>query len=283
MMKLTFLPLRIKNALETLDMDKLYEIRFRENQPIKINFNGKYEYLLNSYNEKLFATKNDFDEIIKKVTEFSLYAYNEKIKSGYLYATGGVRLGLCGECVFDNEKIVTIKNITSINLRLPHNIVGCSNLFFDKVIDGNRIYNTLIISPPFYGKTTMLKDVANKLNNLNLGNILIIDERGEFTNVKGENIDKITFCNKSYAFEYGLRVMSPSIVIADELVGENDWNYVFNACKSGVSVVASAHGSSIDDVINKSFFNNEVFERYVVISEKIGTVSAIYDKNINLI
>ncbi|MBE5754301.1 MAG: hypothetical protein E7340_03090 [Clostridiales bacterium] len=283
MMELKFLPLRIKNVIETLDVDKLYEIRFRVNQPIKINFNGKYKYLLNSYNEKIFATNNDFDEIIKKVTEYSLYAYNEKIKNGYLYALGGVRLGLCGECVFDNEKIITIKNITSINLRVPHNISGCSNTFFDKLVQGSKIYNTLIISPPFYGKTTMLKDVAYKLNNLNLGNILIIDERGEFTNVQGENIDKITFCNKSYAFEYGVRVMSPSIVIADELVGENDWNYVYNACKSGVSIIASAHGSSIDDVINKSFFNNKVFERYVVISEKIGTVSAIYDKNISLI
>ncbi len=283
MMELGFLPLIIKNAISNVNLDKLYEIRLRLDQPIKINLDGEYNYLLNTSNEKMITTNIHFDEIIKKVTEYSFYAHNEKVKSGYLYAAGGVRIGLCGECVFDNGKIITIKNVTSMNIRLPHNIDGCSNKFFDNIVKQNKIFNTLIISPPFYGKTTMLKDVANKLNKLNFGNILIIDERGEFADVQGDNIDKISFCNKSYAFEYGVRVMSPSVVIADELVGDDDWNYVNNASKSGVNIIASIHAGSIDDIINKSYFNKEVFQRYVVVSGKIGAVGAVYDENFRLI
>ena len=77
--------------------------------------------------------------------------------------------------------------------------------------------------------------------------------------------------------------MSPSVVIADELVGDNDWNYVNNASKSGVNIIASIHAGSIDDIKNKSYFNNEVFQRYVVVSGKIGAVGAVYDENFRLI
>ncbi len=283
MMELEFLPLKLKNVLYDYDLDKIYEIRLRVNQPVKVNYCGEYKYLLNKAKEKVLCIKNDIDEIIKNVTEYSVYAHNEKIKNGYLYSPGGVRLGLCGECVYDNDKIITLKNISSINIRLPHNVAGCSNLFFKKIISKEKVCNTLIISPPLLGKTTLLKDVALKLNCLNLGNILIIDERGEFFEIVGDNIDKICFCDKTYAFQSGVRVMSPQIIIADELMGEKDWNYVLDACRSGVTVIASVHGYSIEDVKEKVYFNKDVFDRYIVIGNKIGNVIAVYNKAFNKI
>ena len=153
------------------------------------------------------------------------------------------------------------------------------NPFFEKICNERNLFNTLIISPPFCGKTTVLKDLAIKINGLNLGSILIIDERAEFENVQGINIDKILYSDKLYAFEYGVRSMSPSIVITDELVTKNDWLCAKKATDCGVKIIASCHAASIDDVKRKDYFIENVFERYVVLLSgvKPGILKSVYN------
>ena len=288
-MKLDFLSKKIYLAVSKLDMDKLRELRIRLGFPIKVLYETSQLYLSINGISKLkdnaiICERNDIDEIIKNVTEFSIYAHNNKIKQGYLTAENGIRIGISGECVFDNNNIITIKNISSLNVRIPHLIENCSLSFINKIISTNSIYNTLIISPPGIGKTTMLKDISLRLNEFNFGSILIIDERGEFDLIKGENIDKITYSNKGFAFEYAIRSLSPKIIVTDELATEKDWESVYMASKSGVKIIASAHGHNLDDVISKRFYFNDVFERFIVLDEKnIGNIKSVYNENYSLI
>ena len=60
----------------------------------------------------------------------SVYAYIDKICRGFITADGGVRVGLCGECVLENGKIINVKNISSLNIRVPHRVSGASELIF---------------------------------------------------------------------------------------------------------------------------------------------------------
>lgn len=288
-MDFSFLPSELANSLSLIDINKLSEIRLRNNYPIIVKYGMDRLYLCESgitiFSNSAFKCKTeDINNIIDKITEHSIYAYNDKIKQSYITLKSGVRVGLVGECVYSNGQIHTIKNFSSLNIRIPHNIVGCSDFVFKYVYDEN-INNTLIVSPVGRGKTTLLKDVARNLNATNKCSILIIDERGEFANVEGENIDKITDGDKLYAFNNCLRSMAPDVIITDELSTDNDWRCVKSISSSGVKIIASCHGKTLEDVINKENFSKGIFDRYVVISHSgtIGAIDAIYDKEFKVI
>lgn len=289
-MNFNFLPEKIYSILQLINISYLYEIRLRVDYPVKVNYKNTIYYLSNDGLTKNNANAikcnfNDIEHIINIVTERSIYAYNDRIKEGFITTNDGIRIGLGGQCVFNNEQIITIKNFTSLNIRVPHEIDNCSNLIFNKIYNNKKLNSTLIIAPPFLGKTTILKDVAKKLDKLNKYSILIIDERGEFSAIKGENIDSIKFSNKLYAFNYGVRSLSPNVVITDELANEQDWLCAKSAIGSGVKIIASCHCDDIGKLLNKQFFINNLFDLYVILKTngKFGQVDKIFDREFNLI
>lgn len=272
-MDFNFFSNEYKNALLKCEIDNLYEIRLRVGFPATVIVGDKRLFLSeNGYslfsNQAIIVKEEHINYIVNSVTEFSAYAFNDRIKHGYITTSDGIRIGLAGECVFEKQKIITIKNMSSLNIRIPHKISGCSNKILDYVIDGQRVYNTLLISPPFFGKTTTLKDLAENFNKMDLGAILIVDERGEFCDVFGQNIDKIEYCTKSYAFECGVRSLSPKIIITDELSENMDWLGVNNVASCGVSIVASCHGYCMEDLKNKPDLIFSAFERFIFLGDK---------------
>ncbi|MBQ9513483.1 MAG: Flp pilus assembly complex ATPase component TadA [Clostridia bacterium] len=274
-MDLSFLSNGVLNAIRDLLTEKIYEIRLRENYKITVNYMGTRR-VLSDY----ICKKDDIDFIINTVTEKSVYAYNDYIKNGFITTKNGVRIGICGQCVYQGDNIITIKNISSVNIRIPHLISGCSDGVFSKIIDNNSVYNSLIIAPPFCGKTTIVKDLAIKLNKSLNKNILIIDERGEFSVISGENIDKISFSNKYFAFNYALRSMSPDIVLTDELISDSDWRFVGSAISSGIKVIATIHADSISNLKDKKEFIDGLFCRYFVLRrDSIGIIDKTFDKD----
>ena len=285
-MILDFLPQRLKKPLYNLNTDLLFEIRLRTGFPIVVNYSFNNCFLSDSGMSKSelsgIVCQDDYiKEIILNVTERSVYAYNDKIKKGFITTREGVRIGIAGECVYDGNNISTIKEFTSLLIRVPHSIVGCADEVFEKIKSQTFVYNTLIISPPFMGKTTILKDLCRLINKNYFKSILIIDERGEFACVNGLNIDKIKFSDKLYAFSYGIRSLAPSIVITDELSSESDFQFANKAANSGIKIIASCHADDIKDLFGKNFFINNVFERYVVLGMggAVGKIKCVYDKD----
>lgn len=284
-MELNFLPKKVGQAIKSIDLNFLYEIRFRIGYPIKVNYKADNLYLSASgissnRSDAIICYSSDIDYIINYSTEHSIYAYNDRIKEGYITVENGIRIGICGECVYSNDTLQTIKNFTSLNVRLPHEILGCSNKIFNYLLDGKCINNLLIVSPPFLGKTTLLKDLALKLNDLNKYSILIIDERGEFEMISGENIDKIKYCDKNYAFKNAVRSMSPTIIITDELANKSDWECCYNVVASGIKIIASCHSDNVIHLSKKEFFIKDVFTKYVFLSNNgFGNIDSVFDKD----
>lgn len=283
---LEFLPKNLQTYFN-FNMDKLYEIRLRVNQEILVFFDKEYIFLkdLSKTQESIVCRQNDIDFIINFITENSIYAFNEEIKQGYITYKNGVRFGLCGKVISEHGQVKTITNISSINVRIPHEISGISNNLLNKIIIKDEIKNTLIFSPPFLGKTTLIKDLAKNINNNYFYQILVIDERGEFENVNGKNIDKISFSKKDYAFNYIIRSMSPEIIICDEIYSENDWNFLNEITKTGIKVIVTCHAEKIEDILRKQFFNKEIFDIYIQIKKEKekGIIGKIYNKNFELI
>ncbi len=287
-MDFDFLPAKYNIALKNIDADKLFEIRLRCGYPVRLNIDGKKAYLTDKgyslfEREAILCEEQDIRYIISELTEHSVYAFNDRIRQGFLTYKNGVRVGLAGECVYESDRLVTIKNITSLNIRIPHEIKGCADKLCKYVFYGNSVYSTLIISPPFFGKTTLLKDLARSIDNRFDKSILIIDERGEFESVSGKNIDKIKFSDKFFALTYGLRSMSPEIVITDELSEERDWNCARTAANSGLKIIASCHSKNISDLCRKEYFMKNIFERYIILdsSNYFGVLKEAYDGDFN--
>lgn len=283
-MKLDFLPKEILYSINKLNVDKLYEIRLRANFPIIIwyDFNKLFLSKDGATERKenaLICNKDDIENIIYTVTEYSLYSVTDRLKDGYLTTNNGVRIGIAGECVFENNKIVTIKNFTSLCIRVPNNIVGCSKKLYELTLK-DKLRNVLIIAPPKYGKTTLLKDLIHNFDTLI--NVLIIDERGELS--KGiENADVIKYADKNYAFQLAIRSLSPEVIITDELISDSDWCCVNRAINSGIKIIATVHGKDVEEIKNKREFTPNLFERYVVLESngQAGIINKIYDVNFN--
>lgn len=240
---------------ENLDIGKLWEIRLRAGKPVCAWYNGSEYFLTRSglshdVSAALCCSSDDVRASVVGASEHSMYAYNDDINRGYITLHGGVRAGICGEVVSDGGKILTVKNYSSVNIRIPHEITGISRCIMPDM--PCNVYSFLLLAPPGGGKTTVLRDLARRLSDEGGYNVLIADERaeiaccfrGEAGMDVGRRTDVITGSDKRHAFECALRSVRPDVLITDELFGAEDADIVREAVGCGIAVVASAHSSS---------------------------------------
>lgn len=288
------LPDNIKNNVkEFLVLEEVQEIRIKIGKPIIIVL---------SFQEKILdyiATKDDLRYMISKISNYSLYAFEEEIKQGYITLKGGHRVGLAGECVISKGEVRTIKNISSLNIRICKEIVGASNKVMRLITENNRVYNTLIVSPPKCGKTTILRDISRNLSNgmyqINLKGkkVTIVDERSEiaacYNGVPQMNVgirtDVLDNCLKKSGMIMAIRSLSPEVLICDEIGTDSDLEALNMAFNSGVNIIVTVHGYDIDDIYNRRIFkeliDNCILERVILLSNKkgVGTIEKIYKVN----
>lgn len=289
------------SALNFTPLNKINEIRIRQGKRVVISISNKSYYLsqdgiTGDKDRAIIADKFLIDDIIKRACENSVYAFSDQIKNGYITTKGGIRIGIGGEGVYEKNTLKTIKNINSLSIRIAREVKDCSKPILQYIFL-REFQNTLIISPPGCGKTTMIRDVLRSLSEKNYCyNILLVDERFEIANCFNgiSTLDVGNFCDvlsgidKGYAFEYGIRSLRPDIIVTDELANK-DYEALQLASSCGVRLLASIHARSIEDLrIKKGFddiLSNKIFDRFVVLSsrEGVGTIEGVYDENLRCI
>lgn len=211
---------------------ELQEIRIRVNRPILLKLRQAdiiIEYLVSS---------KEIMQILERLCDNSIYAYKNQICNGFLTIKGGHRIGITGTAVVEDKKILNLKYITSLNFRIARQVIGCSNSILKEVIDkeNNTIFNTLIVSPPGYGKTTILRDlirnISNGIENMNFKGKTcgVVDERGEIAamykgipqNEIGIRTDVIENIPKSEGMKILIRSMAPEVIACDEIGSKED-------------------------------------------------------------
>jgi len=289
---LEILPKTIRSKLEQVNkIQQLEELRIKVNKPIFIHIGNSEEIW------DYVATTEDIKYIMQRISNYSIYAFEDEIKQGYITIKGGHRVGLCGICVIENNSIKTIKDISSINIRACKEIIGCADKVMPYITYNNSVHNTIIISPPKCGKTTLLRDITRQISqgdknkNFSGKNVSIIDERseiaGSFKGIPqmdvGDRTDVLDNCPKSQGIMMAIRSMSPDVIVCDEIGTQKDMESILMSLNSGISLITTIHGFGIEDLykrlVFKDIMDNYVFSRGIVLSNKkgIGTIESIYD------
>lgn len=264
-------PTEVKQHILNLDFDEITEIRMRVNKPLIVNtLRGELIY------PQIIITEYQLYETFNCITDYSAYAYENSIKNGYITLEGGHRVGLGGEVLLEDGKIKNFKNIRFLNFRISHFIKDCGVDLIKELLVGQEFLNTVIVSKPGLGKTTLLRDLIRLLSeNLKGTSISVIDERNELSGSYngtpfidlGDRTDVIVGTGKSQGIMLAIRAMSPRIIAVDEIGSEEDVKVLKYAKLSGVKILATIHGDSVEDVIKK-VGQADFFERYIVIKNK---------------
>ena len=249
-------------------------------------------------NNAYVVTKEDIEQTFQIICKYSIHSFMDDIKKGFITLRGGHRVGIVGKAIVEEGKVENIKHISSLNIRISKEVKNCSDKVMNHIIKSpTTINNTIIISPPQCGKTTLLRDIVRNLSNgsdkFNFKGVKValIDERNEIAGSYlgipqmdvGIRTDIIETCPKDMGIIMVLRSMSPNVIVTDEIGTEKDIKALYTALNGGVGLITTVHGDSIEDIRNrkelKNLLDEELFKKVILLSARKGpgTVEKIYD------
>ncbi len=274
---LEFLPPRIASALRYVNLNRLYELRMRRDKPLLVSIGGEFCFLgergVCAQEEALCPTAEEIAETLFAASEYSLYSVENQMKQGFVTGKCGERIGVAGTYVYENGAVHAVREITSLCVRVPHEVRGCAEEIYRRCFE-RGIASLLLLAPPGEGKTTVLRDLTRLLCERKHVNTLVSDERGELSaGDLGPTADVVAYADKRTAFTAGIRAMRPDLIVTDELL-EEDYPAVKRALKCGISVLASAHLRRAEDVPER------LFSWYVRL-DGLGKVGEILDSELH--
>lgn len=305
---LPLLPDVVRSALARAGprlLEAVLEIRLRAERPVSVvlfdrdRFLGQDGTLTEEASQGIMFREADRVRTLAAMTASSVYALEEELRRGFITLRGGHRVGLSGRAVTDRGAVKTLKDISGFNIRIAREVPGCAEWVLPYLIDGaiGRVASTLVISPPRCGKTTLLRDLVrvistgSRRHGLEGAKVCLVDERSEVAacylgvpqNDVGPRTDVLDACPKAEGMMMAIRSMSPETLATDEIGRTEDIAALEEAVWCGVSVIATAHAASLEELEKRPGFSRlsalGAFKRYVVLGTSlgVGTVESVID------
>ena len=212
-----YLPARVNDAIERINENEIQEIRIMAERNCALFVKGKI------VETNAFVSHGELLKIVEGMSRGSLYAMQQSLSNGFFTVKGGHRVGVCGKVKSENGKITHMSEISSLCLRVAKEIKGVSDGIMPYIENDRVVFNTLLISPPGCGKTTVLRDIARNIGNRK--KVCIVDERSEIADCRGgvpkNDVGKFTSvldcAPKAEGMQMLLRTMAPDVIITDEI------------------------------------------------------------------
>ncbi|WP_258359244.1 stage III sporulation protein AA [Moorella sulfitireducens] len=294
---LAFLPATVAASLGALPAGvqaAMEEIRMRRERPLQVRWGAGEGWVqpggtLTAVADRAYiVSESDISQTIQALTSSSLYALEEELRSGYITVRGGHRVGLVGEAVVRQGEVQTLKNFAGLNLRLARSIPGCARELIPYLLEKGRPLNTLILSPPRCGKTTLLRDIirlfSTGIEELDFTgvNVGVVDERSEIAGCwlgvpqldVGPRTDVLDRCPKAAGMLMLLRSMGPEVIATDEIGRQEELVALQDILNAGVATVASVHARSLDELKHRPgwrpLLERGFWQRLVIMGRTLG-------------
>lgn len=260
---INLLPHWMRNQVDKLGREYLQELRLRIDRPPELVLKNESIYLQQA------VCADDLSYCINTASRYSPWS-SASSASGYITASGGHRLGICGEVAITNGKLRTITNISSLCIRVARDFPGIGTTAAD--LTGS----IMIIGSPGSGKTTLLRDLIRLKSNCGEGAVAVVDERGElfpsicgaFCFPPGLRTEVLSGCSKSDGIEMLIRTMNPRWIAVDEITAAEDSQAMIGADGCGVSFLATAHAENMQDFMKRPVYKpiveSRIFENIII-------------------
>lgn len=235
---------------------QIEEIRLRAGRYATLTVGGR------NLTSQAILTSADLTAILTHMCGGSLYAYSQTINQGYITLPDGIRVGVVGHAVCENDRIIGVCEITGLCIRLPHRFgrmggVVC-RLLRRMAAEGGAPQGVLIYAPPGEGKTTLLRAVTAGMAGADGQpplRTVVVDTRGELgfeTDGQGLCLDVLRGYPRARGVEIATRTLSAQLIVCDEIGDVEEAMSLVSAHHGGVPLVASAHAGALDELLRRT-------------------------------
>lgn len=269
------LPAYLSDAVQSCGAKRVEELRLYRNRRVWVHASDQ------SFPLDVILGEEQLRSILLSLCHGSLYAHIDTIREGYLSPGEGIRVGVAGSAAVEDGKIVGVGEIDGLVIRIPHPVRVNANELLSRLFDSGQVGSLLVFSPPGVGKTTMLRAIAEGAASApHCKQTVLVDTRCELReglNATFLTLQTLSGYPREVGIEIAVRSLGAELIVCDEIGGDADAKAILSAANCGVPLAASAHASSIGELLARpallSLHRARIFSTYALLSRKGSQLS----------